>query len=92
MTAATDEYLCAPDAEWTELSMEGRGLLHLCAVVEGAPVEPGEALLPDEDEDDGFARAELSDVLDDWIDSAPHEAIYALVHPTDFAKIARRVH
>jgi len=92
MTTSSAELLCAPDAEWTELSMEGRGLLHVCPVVDGAPVSPGEVLLPDEDEDEGYARAELSEVLDDWIDSEPHEAIYALVHPTDFAQLARPLH
>ena len=92
MTASSDELLCAPDAEWTELSIEGRGLLHVCPVVQGAPVQPGEVLLPDEDGNEGYARAELTDVLDDWIDSEPHEEIYALVHPTDFATLARRLH
>lgn len=92
MTADSSASLCDPDAAWTELSMEGRGLLHVCPVLATAPVEQGQALLPNDDEDDGFGRAELTDVLADWLDSEPGDAIFALVHPTDFAILARRFH
>lgn len=92
MTTSASPILCAPDAEWTELRMEGRGMLALCPTAEGAPIRPGEALLVDEHDDEGFTRATLADVLDDWIDTSPSDAIFAFVHPRDFAQIAPRLH
>jgi hypothetical protein len=92
MTIDPSPKLCAPDAEWTQLTMEGKGMLFVCPVVDDAPVGSGEALLPDDDEPEGFERTQLATVLSDWVASAPDQAIYVLVHPSDFAFLARRRH
>lgn len=86
MTTSSVHPFCAPDASWTELHLEQKGMLAICPALPSSNLPVGQALIIDEAED--HLLVTLDDLLTAWKHTLPGENFFALVHEQDFSNLA----